>query len=78
MGRQTVLPEARRYRISAPTGAAALGHVPMPDEVHDHAKSEAWNPADLHLRLWTRSSVGSNTYGEDTCGYRKFQLGEDG
>jgi hypothetical protein len=44
--------------------------VPPPDEVPDPSKSEAWNPAALHLRLWTRASVGSNTYGEDTLGFR--------
>jgi hypothetical protein len=42
----------------------------MPDEVHDHAASEEWNPADLHLRLWTRAGVGLSTYGEDTLGFR--------
>jgi hypothetical protein len=42
----------------------------MADEVHDRGKSEPWNPADLHLRLWTRAMVGSNTYGEDTLGFR--------
>jgi hypothetical protein len=44
-------------------------HVPMPDEVHDHVPSQEWNPADLHLRLWTRASVGLRTYGEDTLGF---------
>jgi hypothetical protein len=44
-------------------------HVPMPDEVHDHVSSEEWNPADLHLRLWTRAGVGLSTYGEDTLGF---------
>jgi hypothetical protein len=44
--------------------------VPPPDEVHDGGKSEAWNPADLHLRFWTRVSVRSNSCGEDTLGFR--------
>ena len=44
-------------------------HVPMRDEVHDHPSSEAWNPADLHLRLWTRAGFGLSAYGEDTLGF---------
>src|SRR5438445_737699 len=33
-------------------------HAPMPNDVHDEFKGEAWNPADLHLRLWTRAVAG--------------------
>ena len=45
-------------------------HAPMPNDVHDEFKGEAWNPADLHLRLWTRAVVGSNSQGKDTLGFR--------
>jgi hypothetical protein len=44
--------------------------VPLVNEVHEHQDSEEWNPADLHLRLWPRDGVGSNTFGEDTLGFR--------
>jgi hypothetical protein len=44
--------------------------VPPADEVHERQDSEEWNPADLHLRLWPRVSVGPNTFSEDTLGFR--------
>jgi hypothetical protein len=44
--------------------------VPPVNEVHKHQDSEKWNPADLHLRLWPRTSVGPNNFSEDTLGFR--------
>jgi hypothetical protein len=44
-------------------------HVPTLGEVQDHVQSEEWNPAELHLRLWTRAGVGLSTYGEDILGF---------
>ncbi|MEO8131152.1 MAG: hypothetical protein ABI822_28900, partial [Bryobacteraceae bacterium] len=32
-------------------------------------RSEPWNPADLHLRLWTRAAIGSNTFSDWTLGF---------
>jgi hypothetical protein len=44
--------------------------VPPADSVRDPKQSEEWNPADLHLRLWTRAVVGTNIYGDDALGFR--------
>ena len=43
--------------------------VPLVGSVGDQKPSEEWNPADLHLRLWTHSMLGSNSFSEDTLGF---------
>jgi hypothetical protein len=43
--------------------------VPLAGSVVDQKASEVWNPADLHLRLWTLGMVGMNTFGKDTLGF---------
>jgi len=44
--------------------------VPPVNEVHEDQDSEEWNPSDIHLRLWPRAGIGSNTFSEDTLGFR--------
>jgi len=44
--------------------------VPPVNEVHEYQDSEEWNSSDLHLRLWPRAGIASNTFSEDTLGFR--------
>ena len=43
--------------------------IPLAGSVRHPGKSEEWNPADLHLRLWTHDMVGTNAFSDDTLGF---------
>jgi hypothetical protein len=44
--------------------------VSVASEGQEHHNSGEWNPADLHLRLWPRAGIGSNSFSEETLGFR--------
>lgn len=44
-------------------------NVPALGGAHHQVLSEEWNPAELHLRLWTRARAGLSNYGGDILGF---------
>jgi hypothetical protein len=43
--------------------------VPLAGNVREQKQSEEWNPADLHLRLWTHKMIGFNSFKDGTLGF---------